>query len=103
MKFHPDELNAAAKIRNLEERKNKITQQKAELERKEALLTAVLSKRNRKQDTARKILLGSYVLKLINTDSNERYRLYIGLNKYLQKERDRALFPELELEISNFV
>lgn len=103
MKFTEEELKSAAKLRNLEERKTRITQQKAELERKEALLNAALNGKNRKQDAARKILIGSYILRLISDDKNQRYKIYVGLNKYLQKERDRALFPELEIEISNLV
>ena len=95
MKFSDIELKAAAKLRNLEERKEKIAQQKAVLERKEALLRAALKGKNRKQDTARKILLGSYVLKLISEDQNTRIRILQGLDKYLLKERDRLLFPEL--------
>lgn len=103
MRFTEEELSAVAKLRNLEQRKTKITQKKAELERKEALLNAALNGKNRKQDAARKILIGSYVLRLINDDKNQRYKIYVGLNKYLQKERDRALFPELEDEITNLV
>jgi hypothetical protein len=103
MKFSQDELNVTSKLQNLEERMAKIAQQKAELERKESLLNAAIIGKNRKQDAARKILLGSYVLKLINNDENERYKIYVGLNKFLVKERDRTLFPELEDEITNLV
>lgn len=95
MKFSDIELKAAAKLRNLEDRKEKIAQQKAVLERKEALLLAALKGKNRKQDTARKILMGSYVFRLISEDQNMRMMILKGLDKYLLKERDRLLFPEL--------
>ncbi len=95
MKFSDSELKSVEKLRNLEVRKEKISQQKAVLERKEALLRAALKGKNRKQDTARKIVLGSYVLKLISEDQNIRIKILQGLDKYLLKERDRLLFPEL--------
>lgn len=99
MKFSDDELKASAKLRNLETRKAKIAQQRANLERKEALLNAALSGQNRKRDASRKILLGAYTLKMMNDDEIARIKTLQGLNKYLVKERDRALFPELQEEI----
>jgi hypothetical protein len=102
MRFSEEELNAAVRLRNLEERKSKIAQQKAELERKEALLQAAIKGKNHKQDAARKILLGAFILSQIKDDPPMRLKTLKGLDKFLVKARDRSLFPELEAENMEF-
>lgn len=46
----------------------------------------------RKDDTRRKILAGSCVLKLANEDPEAHVRLMRQLDKYLIESRDRQLF-----------
>ena len=95
MDFTEEEIKATAKLKNLEERKEKIAQKKKELERKEALLNRALSEKNRAKDTNRKILLGAFLLNQMNGNPETRLNVLNGLNTYLTKDRDRDLFPEL--------
>ena len=50
-----------------------------------------LSEQQRKEDTRRKILLGSYLLKKME-DQTEREKILAEINEYLTEERDRKLF-----------
>jgi membrane protein involved in colicin uptake len=45
----------------------------------------------RKDDTRRKILLGSYLLKKMENEANKE-KILAELNEYLTEERDRKLF-----------
>ena len=46
---------------------------------------------NRKDDTRRKILLGSYLLKKMENEEHKE-KILAELNKYLTENRDRKLF-----------
>ena len=46
---------------------------------------------DRKNDTRRKILLGSYLLKKME-DEAEKQKILAGINEYLTEDRDRKLF-----------
>ena len=49
-----------------------------------------ISEQQRKDDTRRKILLGSYLLKM--EDEAEKQQILSELNEYLKEKRDRDLF-----------
>lgn len=60
----------------------------------------------RKDDTRRKVLIGSVVLKMLKTGEMPEERLNTILDKHLDKQRDRDLFElaektVLEIEESN--
>ena len=46
----------------------------------------------RKDDTRRKILIGSFIIKQIETDLEAKNRLLSKLDEYLTENRDRKLF-----------
>ncbi len=46
---------------------------------------------DRKDDTRRKILLGSYLLKKMENEENKE-KILTEMNEYLTQERDRKLF-----------
>ena len=46
---------------------------------------------DRKDDTRRKILLGSYLLKKMENEENKE-KILAEMNEYLTQERDRMLF-----------
>ena len=46
---------------------------------------------DRKDDTRRKILLGSYLLKKME-DESEKEKILADFNEYLTEDRDRKLF-----------
>ncbi|EPJ0603901.1 TPA: hypothetical protein L4942_006730, partial [Pseudomonas aeruginosa] len=46
----------------------------------------------RKDDTRRKILIGSCMLKITEDDEQARAKLIAQMDKYLTDERDRKLF-----------
>lgn len=48
--------------------------------------------KKRKQDTRRKILLGAYLLRLMESDKSLENRIMMGLDGYLKKKIDRDLF-----------
>lgn len=47
---------------------------------------------DRKDDTRRKILLGSYLLKKMNDNEANKEKILAELNEYLTENRDRQLF-----------
>ncbi|WP_142245282.1 mobilization protein, partial [Klebsiella pneumoniae] len=51
----------------------------------------------RKDDTRRKILLGSYLIKKMQNEANKE-KILAELNEYLTENRDRQLFdlPDIE-------
>ena len=51
-----------------------------------------LSLKERKRDTRRKILAGSWVLSIAENDQAAAKRLRKGLDEFLERERDRELF-----------
>ena len=76
----------------------KIAKQQEKLNQLKAQKQAALARekakqkvQERKNDTRRKILLGSYLLKKME-DEAEKQKTLAGLNEYLTEERDRKLF-----------
>ena len=47
---------------------------------------------NRKNDTRRKILIGSVILKMIKSGDMQQHKLDNIMDKYLDRDQDRALF-----------
>lgn len=76
------------RIAKQEERLNQL---KAQKQAKDAREKAKQKEQDRKNDTRRKILLGSYLLKKME-DEAEKQKTLAGLNEYLTEERDRKLF-----------
>ncbi|MCW8758815.1 mobilization protein, partial [Acinetobacter baumannii] len=52
----------------------------------------------RKDDTRRKILLGSYLIKKMQANEANKEKILAELNEYLTENRDRQLFdlPDIE-------
>ena len=69
----------------------RLKQLKAQKQAKDAREKAKQKVQERKNDTRRKILLGSYLLKKME-DEAEKQKTLAGLNEYLTEERDRKLF-----------
>ena len=62
--------------------------------RRQALVNREKAKQKeqeRKDETRRKILLGSYLLKKME-DEAEKEKILAGINEYLTEDRDRKLF-----------
>jgi uncharacterized coiled-coil protein SlyX len=76
------------KIAKQQEKLNQLKAQKqATLARDKAKQKA----QERKDDTRRKILLGSYLLKKMENEANKE-KILADLNEYLTEDRDRKLF-----------
>ena len=52
---------------------------------------SIMKHQQRKEDTRRKILLGSYLLKKME-DEAEKQKILAEINEYLTEDRDRKLF-----------
>lgn len=76
------------KIAKQEERLRQLKAQKQAIAAKEK---AKKKEQDRKDDTRRKILLGSYLLKKMESNY-DRELILSELNKYLTDDRDRQLF-----------
>ena len=82
--------------KKIEAQLEKLKQLKA---RKQAIETREKSKQKeqeRKDDTRRKILLGSYLIKKMNANKANKEKILAELNEYLTEDRDRLLFGLLE-------
>lgn len=75
-----------------EAHQKKIAQLEALKEKQEARKLNALIKGKRSDDTRRKILAGAMVLEKADKDEAARQRLMDGLDKYLTRDDDRALF-----------
>lgn len=80
--------NIEQKIAKQEER---LKQLKAQKQAALAREKKKISDQQRKDDTRRKILLGSYLLKKMQNEVN-REKILAELNEYLTEDRDRKLF-----------
>ena len=69
----------------------KLKQLKAQKQAVEARDRAKLKEQERKDDTWRKILLGSYLIKKMENEANKE-KILAELNEYLKEDRDRQLF-----------
>lgn len=83
---------------NLESLEEKIAKQEERLKQLKAQKQAITARQKakekeqeRKDDTRRKILLGSYLLKKMENDANKE-KILADLNEYLIEDRDRKLF-----------
>ena len=69
----------------------KLKQLKAQKQAVETRDRAKLKEQERKDDTRRKILLGSYLIKKMENEANKE-KILAELNEYLKEDRDRQLF-----------
>jgi uncharacterized coiled-coil protein SlyX len=69
----------------------KLNQLKAQKQAIEAREKKKVTEQQRKDDTRRKILLGSYLLKKMENEANKE-KILADLNEYLTEDRDRKLF-----------
>ena len=76
------------KIQKQQERLKQLKAQKLALEAKEKKRIA---EQQRKEDTRRKILLGSYLIKKMENEQDKE-KILAELNEYLTEDRDRKLF-----------
>ena len=81
--------------RNLQQKLEAAKKKKSQIDNQIKLIRAELSTVERKSDTRRKILLGALVMHLIDNGVLEEDWVMGHLDRYLTKERDRALFDEL--------
>ena len=73
----------------------------AQLRARKQRLEAAERSRERKLRTRRLILMGSYMEHLAERDGTARERLLRGLDRFLSRPRDRALFGLPEREETN--
>ena len=81
--------NLDSKIKAQEE---KLKQLKAQRQAALAREKAKEKEKARKDDTRRKILIGSCMLKITEEDEQARAKLIAQMDRYLRDERDRKLF-----------
>lgn len=88
-------IRVMMKVESLEQQ---IAKQEERLKQLKAQKQAVLvrekakqKEQERKDDTRRKILLGSYLLKKMENEANKE-KILAEMNEYLTEERDRKLF-----------
>lgn len=81
-----------AKKSRLEIARKKALEANALLEKLEAQARERASENGRKLDDRRKILLGAYLLRRMRRDEDEKARVLAGLDKYLHRASERALF-----------
>ena len=77
--------------KKIEAQLEKLKQLKAQKQAIEAREKTKQKEQERKDDTRRKILLGSLALKKMQDDS-EKAKIIADLNDYLTEDRDRLLF-----------
>ena len=80
--------NLGQKIEKQEERLKQLKAQKQAMEAREK---KKISEQQRKDETRKKILLGSYLLKEME-DETQKIKILANLNTYLTQDRDRKLF-----------
>jgi hypothetical protein len=78
-----------------------IKQRLAELEAQRSALKARLSKTERNNDVRRKVLIGSLVLRYLETSDDQEFKQQLGewlrheLPGFLKRDNDKALFVDL--------
>ena len=77
--------------KKIEAQLEKLKQLKAQKQAVEARERTKQKEQERKDDTRRKILLGSYLIKKMENEANKE-KILAELNEYLTEERDRKLF-----------
>jgi len=78
--------------KRIEAQLEKLKQLKAQKQAIEARERTKQKEQERKNDTRRKILLGSYLLKKMKDSEANKEKILAELNEYLTEERDRKLF-----------
>jgi len=78
--------------KRIEAQLEKLKQLKAQKQAIEARERTKQKEQERKDDTRRKILLGSYLLKKMKDNEANKEKILAELNEYLTEERDRKLF-----------
>ena len=83
--------------KKIEAQLEKLKQLKAQKQSIEAREKNKNKEQQRKDDTRRKILLGSYLIKKMQNEANKE-KILAELNEYLTENRDRQLFdlPNVE-------
>lgn len=83
--------------KKIEAQLEKLKQLKAQKQAIEARERTKQQEQQRKDDTRRKILLGSYLIKKMQNEANKE-KILAELNEYLTENRDRQLFdlPDIE-------
>lgn len=77
--------------KKIEAQLEKLKQLKAQKQAIEARERTKQKEQERKNDTRRKILLGSYLIKKMQNEANKE-KILAELNEYLTEDRDRELF-----------
>ena len=78
--------------KKIEAQLEKLKQLKAQKQAIEAREKTKQKEQDRKDDTRRKILLGSYLIKKMNANEANKEKILAELNEYLTEDRDRQLF-----------
>ena len=78
--------------KKIEAQLEKLKQLKAQKQAIEARERAKQKEQDRKDDTRRKILLGSYLIKKMESNEANKEKILADLNEYLTEDRDRKLF-----------
>ena len=78
--------------KKIEAQLEKLKQLKAQKQAIEARELTKKKEQERKDDTRRKILLGSYLIKKMNDNEANKEKILAELNEYLTEDRDRMLF-----------
>jgi len=78
--------------KKIEAQLEKLKQLKAQKQAIEARERAKQKEQDRKDDTRRKILLGSYLIKKMESNEANKEKILADLSEYLTEERDRKLF-----------
>ena len=76
----------------IEAQLEKLKQLKAQKQAIEAREKTKQKEQERKDDTRRKILLGSYLIKKMNDNEANKEKILAELSEYLVEDRDRKLF-----------
>ncbi len=89
----------------IEKQLEKLNQLKAQKQAIEAREKKKISEQQRKEETRKKILLGSYLLNKLEKlnkmkNEEEEKQILAELNEYLTEDRDRKLFNMLPVEKS---
>lgn len=78
--------------KKIEAQLEKLKQLKARKQAIEARERSKQKEQERKDDTRRKILLGSYLVKKMQANEANKEKILADLNDYLTEDRDRKLF-----------
>jgi membrane protein involved in colicin uptake len=91
------EQRIAKQEERLKQQEERLKQLKAQKQAKDAREKAKQKEQDRKDDTRRKILAGSFLLKQME-DEAKKTKILADLNEYLTEDRDRKLFdlPNIE-------